>query len=86
MGTGLDISNLISRAPADLHTLGGGSDTWNEQHGSPFKVPGRYVLNVWRVMRASLTLNIYSFEEVAFHLFHARYASALTTSVCSQSF
>ncbi|KAJ6519827.1 hypothetical protein C8R45DRAFT_807737 [Mycena sanguinolenta] len=61
---GLDIVDLISRAPTKRS---GGRDQWGLRHTSTFKVSGRHVLNMWRVMRVELTLNIYTFENVVFH-------------------
>ncbi|KAF8581637.1 hypothetical protein K439DRAFT_1635972 [Ramaria rubella] len=67
---GLDVSDAICRAP--VRQFGGGSDQWGMRHTSTFKVVGRHVLNVWRVMRAELSLNMYTFENVAFELLHRR--------------
>ncbi|KAF8216234.1 hypothetical protein K438DRAFT_1901886 [Mycena galopus ATCC 62051] len=58
---GIDIADLISRAPTERS---GGKDQWGVRHTSTFKVSGRHVLNLWRVMRVELTLNIYTFENV----------------------
>lgn len=35
-------------------------------------MPGRIVLNLWKVLRHELTLNIYTFENVYFHVLHRR--------------
>ncbi|KAF8516147.1 hypothetical protein BU17DRAFT_92979 [Hysterangium stoloniferum] len=67
---GLDVADSIGRAPA--RHMGGGSDSWGMRTTSTFKVTGRHVLNVWRLMRAELSLTSYSFESVAFHLLHRR--------------
>ena len=67
---GLDVSDAIGRAPT--RQLGGGSDQWGMRKTSTFKVTGRHVLNVWRIMRVELSLNIYSFENVAFQLLNRR--------------
>ncbi len=40
---------------------------------STFKVIGRHVLNLWRIMRSEQTFNIYTFEHVVFQLLHRRY-------------
>ncbi|KAF7347826.1 DNA polymerase [Mycena venus] len=66
---GLDIADLISRAPSKRP---GGKDQWGVRHTSTFKVSGRHVLNLWRVMRVELTLNIYTFENVVFHVLSRR--------------
>lgn len=46
-------------------------------HTSTFKVVGRYVLNVWRIMRSEHSLEIYTFENTVFQILRKRYASAL---------
>lgn len=75
---GLDIDELISRAPARRR---GGVDQWGERHASTFKVAGRHVLNVWRIMRGELSLNMYSFENVVFNVLRRRYDLCLASSV-----
>ncbi|GBM90804.1 DNA polymerase zeta catalytic subunit [Araneus ventricosus] len=35
-------------------------------------IPGRIVLNVWRLMRKEITLNVYTFENVYYHVLHKR--------------
>ncbi|KAI8975441.1 hypothetical protein BDF20DRAFT_914372 [Mycotypha africana] len=47
-------------------------DTWGYQKASVYRVVGRHMLNVWRLMRSELTLTSYSFENVAYHLLHDR--------------
>ncbi|KAI8639136.1 hypothetical protein BD408DRAFT_392872, partial [Parasitella parasitica] len=47
-------------------------DQWGYQKASVYKVPGRHVLNVWRLMRSELTLSSYTFENVAYNLLHDR--------------
>ncbi|KAJ7900356.1 hypothetical protein B0H14DRAFT_3104499 [Mycena olivaceomarginata] len=66
---GVDIVDLISRAPTKRS---GGKDQWGARHTSTFNVSGRHVLNLWRVMRVELTLNIYTFENVVFHVLSRR--------------
>ncbi|KAJ7254103.1 hypothetical protein B0H12DRAFT_1115984 [Mycena haematopus] len=66
---GLDIVDLISRAPSKRS---GGKDQWGARHTSTLKVSGRHVLNLWRLMRVELTLNIYTFENVVFHVLSTR--------------
>ena len=64
------MSDAIGRAP--IRQLGGGSDAWGLRNTSTFKVAGRHVLNVWRIMRVELSLNLYSFENVAFQVLNRR--------------
>ncbi|KAJ6604659.1 hypothetical protein DFH09DRAFT_1242601 [Mycena vulgaris] len=66
---GLDIADLICRAPAKRS---GGKDQWAMRHNSTFKVAGRHVLNLWRIMRVEQTLNIYTLENVVFHVLRRR--------------
>ncbi|KAI0639404.1 hypothetical protein C8Q77DRAFT_1204904 [Trametes polyzona] len=67
---GLDISEQISRAPAKH--MGGGTDTWGMKTTSTFKVTGRHVLNVWRIMRSEHNFNIYTFENIVFQILRRR--------------
>jgi DNA polymerase zeta len=77
---GLEVSNEIGRAP--IRQLGGGPDQWGMRTTSTFKVAGRHVLNVWRLMRVELSLNVYSFENVAFHLLNRRCVLATNRIGC----
>uniref|UniRef100_A0A3P8WNJ4 DNA polymerase zeta catalytic subunit n=1 Tax=Cynoglossus semilaevis TaxID=244447 RepID=A0A3P8WNJ4_CYNSE len=45
-----------------------GADTMSEIH-----IIGRVTLNLWRVMKTEVTLNNYTFENVAFHVLHQRF-------------
>ena len=67
---GLDVGEQISRAPG--RTARGGYDAWGMKTTSTFKVIGRHVLNLWRIMRSEQTLNIYTFENVVFQLLRRR--------------
>ncbi|KAF7310921.1 DNA polymerase [Mycena chlorophos] len=60
----LDIVPLLSRTNSSPNSR---DDRWSAQQNSSFKVVGRHVLNLWRVMRSEVTLSIYTFENVAFH-------------------
>ena len=69
---GFDFPELISRAPgkrSNSMTV----DNWGVTHTSTFKVIGRHVLNVWRVMRSEHSLEIYTFENTVFHILRKRY-------------
>ncbi|KAI1797881.1 hypothetical protein LXA43DRAFT_969080 [Ganoderma leucocontextum] len=50
----------------------GGYDAWAMKTSSTFKVIGRHVLNLWRIIRSEQTFNIYTFEHVVFQLLHRR--------------
>lgn len=69
---GLDISELMSRAPPRFRGSGGGVDQWGARQAATFAICGRHVLNVWRVMRTELSLSMYSFENVAYHVLKQR--------------
>ncbi|KIJ68443.1 hypothetical protein HYDPIDRAFT_124966 [Hydnomerulius pinastri MD-312] len=79
---GLEVGELISRAPSK-NSGGGGNDQWGVRTTTTFKVTGRHVFNLWRIMRSEQTLSMYSFENVAFHLLRRRvprYAPSVLTT------
>ncbi|KAI0365248.1 hypothetical protein BV20DRAFT_1039013 [Pilatotrama ljubarskyi] len=67
---GLDVGEQISRAPG--RHMAGGSDQWGMKTTSTFKVTGRHVLNVWRIMRSEHNFSIYTFENVVFQILRRR--------------
>ncbi|KAI0669901.1 hypothetical protein C8Q78DRAFT_976102 [Trametes maxima] len=67
---GMDMGDQISRAPS--RNIGGGADRWGMRTTSTFKVTGRHVLNVWRIMRSEHNFNIYTFENVVFQILRRR--------------
>ncbi|PPQ64420.1 hypothetical protein CVT26_002127 [Gymnopilus dilepis] len=68
---GLALTDLISRAPPRSSGVQD-IDQWGYRKTSTFKVAGRHVLNLWRVMRSERTLTIYSFENVVFEVLRRR--------------
>ncbi|KAG5647998.1 hypothetical protein DXG03_007032 [Asterophora parasitica] len=66
---GFEISDLISRAPSQRSA---GSDQWGMRHTSTFKVAGRHVLNLWRIMRSEQALTSYTLENVTFSVLGRR--------------
>lgn len=66
---GLDVADLISRAPTSRTAI---ADQWAMRHTSTFRVVGRHVLNLWRIMRSEQTLTSYTFENIAFHVLQQR--------------
>ncbi len=52
---------------------GAKKDFYSATHTSTFKVSGRHILNIWRILRSELNLTQYTFENVAFHLLHQRF-------------
>ncbi|KAG2366540.1 hypothetical protein BDR07DRAFT_1395782 [Suillus spraguei] len=67
---GFDIGELISRAPSK--DANAGNNQWSQRTTTTFKVTGRHVFNVWRIMRVEQTFSMYSFENVAFQLLRRR--------------
>lgn len=67
---GLDIGELISRAPG--RGPSNTTDEWSTRHTSTFRVVGRHVLNLWRIMRTELELSMYTLENTVFHLLRRR--------------
>ncbi|ONK63448.1 uncharacterized protein A4U43_C07F15260 [Asparagus officinalis] len=53
---------LVSDTVPDVSII---EDEWGRTHASGIHVTGRIVLNIWRLMRAELNLNMYSVEAVA---------------------
>ncbi|KAG1119475.1 hypothetical protein G6F42_012967 [Rhizopus arrhizus] len=58
-------------------------DQWGYQRASVYRVTGRHMLNVWRMMKSELTLTSYTLENIAYNLLHDRvphYSHATLTS------
>ncbi|KAL0967344.1 hypothetical protein UPYG_G00251070 [Umbra pygmaea] len=71
----VDLCQQVSRVPGDskenrfaAERDEYGADTMTEIH-----IVGRIVINLWRIMKTEVTLNNYSFENVAFHVLHQRF-------------
>lgn len=67
---GLHLSEELSRVRSAFTR--GGASNWNVQQNSAFKVIGRHVFNIWRIMRGDLNLLGYTFENVSYHLLKQR--------------
>ncbi|GAW03631.1 DNA polymerase zeta catalytic subunit [Lentinula edodes] len=67
---GLELEELLARAPPRYSS--NNNIQWDARHTTTFKVAGRHVFNLWRIMRSEQTLNIYTFENVAFHVLGRR--------------
>lgn len=73
----MNLCNALSRMPLDkepktkiIHEdeeQGDQGDYNTEQ-----KIPGRILLDVWRLMRHEIALTSYSFENIAYHILHRR--------------
>jgi len=51
-----------------------GVDAYSYNHGAGLSIVGRIVLNLWRILRSEVTTNIYTFENLAFHILQQRMA------------
>ncbi|KAK2182752.1 hypothetical protein NP493_337g00018 [Ridgeia piscesae] len=47
-------------------------DEYGADHMSEIHIAGRITLNLWRILRHEVTLNVYTFENVAYHVLHRR--------------
>lgn len=56
---------IIHNQEEDEHDQG---DYYTEQ-----KIPGRILLDVWRLMRHEIALTSYTFENISYHILHRRY-------------
>lgn len=72
---GLEISSLVSRAPPRFSSENA-MDQWGARKASTFKVSGRHVFNLWRIMRSERTLTVYTFENVVFDVLQRRWVSS----------
>ncbi|XP_050394966.2 DNA polymerase zeta catalytic subunit [Patella vulgata] len=70
----LNICPKLSRLPdcKEGNRFSAEKDKWGADHNSEIHIAGRIVLNLWRILRHEVTLNIYDFENVAHHVLHQR--------------
>nr|XP_054753442.1 DNA polymerase zeta catalytic subunit-like [Lytechinus pictus] len=70
----VQLCQLISRLPDETREshFSADKDAYGADHMSEITVAGRIVLNLWRIIRHEVTLNIYTFENVAYHVLHQR--------------
>ncbi|CAL1695850.1 unnamed protein product [Somion occarium] len=76
-----ELDEHLSRAPS--RTSSGRIDRWGMRTTSTFKVVGRHVLNLWRIIRAEQNFTTYSFEHTVFQFLRRRtprYSSLTLTS------
>ncbi|XP_012939593.1 uncharacterized protein LOC101853172 isoform X2 [Aplysia californica] len=71
---GVDLCSRLARVPdaKDDNRYSAEKDEWGADHMSEIHIAGRVVLNLWRILRHEVTLNTYTFENVAFHVLHQR--------------
>jgi DNA polymerase elongation subunit (family B) len=85
-----DICKLLSRLPQSnrdsvLRIAGKSKKSKADELVLPqdLQIGGRVVLNLWRILRSELSLNIYTFENCCYHILHERipkYSYTLLTS------
>ncbi|KAI8378836.1 putative DNA polymerase zeta catalytic subunit [Choanephora cucurbitarum] len=78
---GYHLVDELSRAIATTEYIQ--KDQWGYKKASSYRIVGRHMLNIWRLMRNELTLTSYTLENVAYHLLHYRvphYSYATLTS------
>ena len=85
-----NICTLISRLPKSnrdsiLRIAGKSKKSAADELVLPqdLQIGGRIVLNLWRILRSELSLNIYTFENCCYHILHERtpkYSYSLLTS------
>nr|XP_032807788.1 DNA polymerase zeta catalytic subunit isoform X2 [Petromyzon marinus] len=68
-----DFKSTISRMKEPTETQVGVGKNEEDDDFPDIHIGGRVVLNLWSQMRSEVTLNIYSFENVAYHVLHERY-------------
>ncbi|ESO87294.1 hypothetical protein LOTGIDRAFT_107156 [Lottia gigantea] len=70
----LNICPSLSRLPGtkDGNRFSAEKDPWGADYNTEIHIAGRIVLNLWRVLKHEITLNIYDFENVAYHVLHRR--------------
>uniref|UniRef100_A0A8C5CSX3 DNA polymerase zeta catalytic subunit n=1 Tax=Gadus morhua TaxID=8049 RepID=A0A8C5CSX3_GADMO len=72
---GKDLCQRLSRIPGDSkeNRFHAARDEYGADTMSEINIIGRITLNLWRIMKTEVTLNSYSFENVAFHVLHQRF-------------
>lgn len=72
---GVDLCQQLSRVPGDSkdNRFTADRDEYGSDTMTEINIVGRITLNLWRVMKTEVTLNNYTFENVAFHVLHQRF-------------
>ncbi|XP_074541987.1 DNA polymerase zeta catalytic subunit isoform X2 [Halichoeres trimaculatus] len=72
---GADLCQQLSRIPGDSkdNRFTADRDEYGSDTMTEISIIGRICLNLWRVMKTEVTLNNYTFENVAFHVLHQRF-------------
>lgn len=67
---------LLSRIPSTKPDMRKTEDDENREDGdfaNELKIPGRIILDVWRLLRHEIALTSYTFENCMYHILHRRY-------------
>ena len=64
------LSRIIPKHSRALHEKE--NDAWGTMKHSSIHIPGRIVLNVWRLIRKSMNVTSYTLENSVFHVLHER--------------
>ncbi|KAM3602464.1 uncharacterized protein V6R79_004647 [Siganus canaliculatus] len=72
---GVNLCQQLSRVPGDSkeNRFAAERDDYGADTMTEINIIGRITLNLWRVMKTEVTLNNYTFENVAFHVLHQRF-------------
>ncbi|XP_029351648.1 DNA polymerase zeta catalytic subunit isoform X2 [Echeneis naucrates] len=72
---GVDLCQQLSRVPGDSkeNRFAADMDEYGADTMTEINIVGRIMINLWRLMKTEVTLNNYSFENVAFHVLHQRF-------------
>lgn len=65
-----DINLLFELSRCKFKSNGKFGDRWGYTHTSAFKINGRHILNLWRLLKSELSLTNYSLENISYHLLH----------------
>lgn len=65
-----DENYLFGLSRCTFKSNGKFGDRWGYTHTSAITINGRYMLNIWRILRSELSLTSYSLENVTYHLLH----------------
>ena len=68
----LDLCSELSRTPFSGTNKFDEGDAWGRRKTNSIHIAGRLVLNVWRLMRKEVALNIYTFENVCWRILQRR--------------
>lgn len=77
----LNFCNALSRMPLEkdqikkpiIHNQDQDDERDQGDYYTEQKIPGRILLDVWRLMRHEIALTSYTFENISYHILHRRY-------------